>query len=169
MNTPFLYDSRKLTRRLERVEWKRKNPQFDHPEIIHPVTECDFEDVLIITNELGSLLECIDIANARTDYLGMFKDLQKIRFILTHIYVNEFHYGPYPDGIDIEEVGQYQSLSETMRENVVRNKLLSELPSLWQKVLEEFEVLQKIETERVQFIIPYISKVAPIVNELSKI
>ena len=56
-----------------------------------------------------------------------------------------------------------------MRENVVRNKLLSELPSLWQKVLEEFEVLQKIETERVQFIIPYISKVAPIVNELSKI
>lgn len=149
----FIYDSRKLARRLERVKGERNKREF--------------KEALIITNELGILLECMDHANAGTTYLALREKLQEVRFILTHVYANEFKYGSYSDGIDIEEVCQYQTFCSSILETEVLNNLILELSDKWNNILDEFEELCDNEFEKVKCFVPYISKVMPIIIEIS--
>lgn len=162
----MMYDNRKLELRLKRVRREREFFLFDNQEDF-PVSKCDFEEALIITNELGALLECKDYAKASNTYLDLFRKIQEVRFVLTHVYTNEFQYGSYSDGVDIEEAYQYQTFSNSMRERDVRDNFISELPSKWQEILDDFAMLQAKEPEEVQCFIPYISKVMPIVDKIA--
>lgn len=167
MSPAFSYDVQKLERRLRRISRDRLFSPFGNSLAICSVSECDFEEVLIITNELGIFLECVDLASSKVYYRALQEKLQQVRFVLTYVYTNEFQYGSYSDGVDIEEVFQYQTFCDSMQERELKNRLVTELPSKWQEILDDFEVLKSKEFDKVQCIIPYLSKVMPVIIKIA--
>lgn len=159
------YDDSKLKRRLLALA-SRLNNSFKATETSSPVSEHNMKEALIIADELGSLLICIDYAHRESKYKTLFQKLQSVRFILTHIYQEEYHYGSYQECVDIEEVHLYQAVSASMQDKLVRDKLVAELPAKWQDILSDLEELKVAEPELSQLFAPYLPKITSVINHL---
>ncbi len=165
MKPSSLYNVRKLKRRLQALASRFTNP-FEPTETCFPVSARDMKEALIIADELGSLLMCIDYAHRENKYKTLCPKLQSVRFILTHIYQEEYHYGSYQEGVDIEEVHLYKAVSVSMQDRLVRDKLVAELPSKWQDILSDLEELKVAEPELSQLFAPYLPQISIVVSHL---
>ena len=135
-------------------------------ETCFPVSARDMKEALIIADELDCFLAHLDYINNENKYLDLRRELQAVRFVLTFIYQEQYK-GSYQEGVNIEEVYLYKSLSTSMQDKSVRDKLVAELPSKWQDILSNLEELKVAKPELSQFFTLYLPKITLTISRLN--